>query len=49
IEYKNGADNAATDALSKIERQWVLFSLMARTSNELMDDVVETWSSDLSL
>ncbi|GKC29646.1 retrotransposon-related protein [Tanacetum coccineum] len=44
IEYKNGADNAAVDALLKIERQRVLFSLMAGTSNEVMDDMVATWS-----
>nr|GEU49498.1 ribonuclease III domain-containing protein [Tanacetum cinerariifolium] len=49
IEYKRGADNAATDALSRIERQGVLFSLLAGTSNELMDVVIATWTSDSSL
>ncbi|GKC07028.1 hypothetical protein Tco_0998638 [Tanacetum coccineum] len=49
IEYKKGADNASADALSRIERQWVLFNLLAGTSNEIMDDVVATWSSDSSL
>ncbi|GJT50116.1 putative mitochondrial protein [Tanacetum coccineum] len=49
IEYRKGADNAASDALSRIERQGALFSLLAGTSNELMDVVVATWSSDSSL
>ncbi|GJU53788.1 putative mitochondrial protein [Tanacetum coccineum] len=49
IEYRKGADNAAYDALSRIERQGALFSLLAGTSNELMDVVVATWSSDSSL
>ncbi|GJY45189.1 putative mitochondrial protein [Tanacetum coccineum] len=42
IRYKKGAENAAADALSRIERQCVLFSLLARTSNELMDAMVAT-------
>ncbi|GJW41348.1 hypothetical protein Tco_0067193 [Tanacetum coccineum] len=42
-------DNAAVDALSRIERQGVLFNLLAGTSNELMDEVVATWSSDEGL
>ncbi|GJQ93386.1 putative polyprotein [Tanacetum coccineum] len=42
IEYKKGADNAAVDALSRIERQGVLFSMLAGTSNELMDAVIAT-------
>ncbi|GKD40485.1 retrotransposable element Tf2, partial [Tanacetum coccineum] len=42
-------DNAAVDALSRIERQGVLFNLLAGTSNELMDEVVATWSSDKGL
>ncbi|GKD33820.1 putative mitochondrial protein, partial [Tanacetum coccineum] len=37
IEYKKGADNAAADALSRIERKGVLFSMLAGTSNELLD------------
>ncbi|GJU37686.1 reverse transcriptase [Tanacetum coccineum] len=49
IEYKKSADNATADALSRIERQSVLFSLLAGTSNELMDVVIATWSTDLSL
>ncbi|GJU24598.1 putative mitochondrial protein [Tanacetum coccineum] len=49
IKYKKGVDNAATDALSRIERQGVLFNLLAGTSNELMDEVVATWSSDEGL
>nr|GEX27543.1 reverse transcriptase [Tanacetum cinerariifolium] len=49
ITYKKGADNAAADALSRIERQGVLFSLLAGTSNEIIDAVVATWSSDSSL
>ncbi|GJR92359.1 putative mitochondrial protein [Tanacetum coccineum] len=49
IEYKEGADNAAGDALSRIERQGVLFSMLAGTSNELMDAVIATWASDSSL
>ncbi|GKC88258.1 putative mitochondrial protein [Tanacetum coccineum] len=49
IEYKKGVDNAAADVLYRIERQGVLFSLLAGTSNEIMDVVVATWSSDSSL
>ncbi|GKB00087.1 putative mitochondrial protein [Tanacetum coccineum] len=49
IEYKKGADNAAADALSSIERQGVLFSMLVGTSNELLDVVIATWTSDLSL
>ncbi|GJW85685.1 retrovirus-related pol polyprotein from transposon TNT 1-94 [Tanacetum coccineum] len=49
IEYKKGADNAAADALSRIEIQGVLFSLLAGTSNELIDAVIATWSSNSSL
>ncbi|GJT62229.1 retrotransposon-related protein [Tanacetum coccineum] len=49
IEYKKGADNAAADALSRVERQGLLFSLLAGTSNELMDAVKATWSTDTSL
>ncbi|GJX76508.1 reverse transcriptase [Tanacetum coccineum] len=49
IEYKKGVDNAVADVLYIIERQGVLFSLLAGTSNEIMDDVVATWSSDSSL
>ncbi|GKD43538.1 hypothetical protein Tco_1268183 [Tanacetum coccineum] len=49
IEYKKGADKASADGLSRIKRQWVLFSLLAGTSNEIMDAVVATWSSDSSL
>ncbi|GJT05971.1 retrotransposon-related protein [Tanacetum coccineum] len=46
IEYKKGVDNAAADALSRIERQGELFSLLAGTSNELLDAVIATWSTD---
>nr|GEX36504.1 hypothetical protein [Tanacetum cinerariifolium] len=49
IEYKKGADNEAVDALFRIERQVVLFSMLAGTSNELMDVMVATWSSDFVL
>ncbi|GJQ96804.1 UBN2 domain-containing protein [Tanacetum coccineum] len=49
IEYKKGADNATADALSRIEIQGVLFSLLAGTSNELIDVVIATWSSNSSL
>ncbi|GJY10820.1 putative mitochondrial protein [Tanacetum coccineum] len=44
IENKKGADNVAVDALSRIERQCALFNLLAGTSNELIDEVVATWS-----
>ncbi|GJS59021.1 reverse transcriptase [Tanacetum coccineum] len=46
IEYKKGADNTAADAWSRIERQMELFSLLAVASNELMDAVIATWSTD---
>nr|GEZ36734.1 hypothetical protein [Tanacetum cinerariifolium] len=45
IEYKKGVDNAAADALSRIKRQWELFSLLAGTLNELLDAVIATWST----
>ncbi|GJY34927.1 hypothetical protein Tco_0419396 [Tanacetum coccineum] len=49
IEYKKGADNAVANILSRIERQGVLISFLTGTSNELMDVVIATWSTDLSL
>ncbi|GJW42420.1 retrotransposon-related protein [Tanacetum coccineum] len=49
IKYKKGADNVAADALSRIGRQGVLFNMLAGTSNELMDAVIATWTSDSSL
>ncbi|GJR29652.1 reverse transcriptase [Tanacetum coccineum] len=50
IEYKKGKDNVVADALSRIERQAELFSLLSGgLSNELMDAVLTTWSSDDSL
>nr|GEY27492.1 reverse transcriptase [Tanacetum cinerariifolium] len=42
-------ENEANNALSRIKRQGVLFSLLAGTSNELMDVVVATWSCDSNL
>nr|GEY95845.1 hypothetical protein [Tanacetum cinerariifolium] len=41
-----GVDNATADALSRIERQVELFSLLAGTLNELLDAVIVTWSTD---
>ncbi|GKC21779.1 retrovirus-related pol polyprotein from transposon 17.6 [Tanacetum coccineum] len=49
IEYKNGTDNTAVDALSRVERQGAIFSLLAGVSNELMDAVIATWSTYPSL
>ncbi|GJT50738.1 transposon ty3-I gag-pol polyprotein [Tanacetum coccineum] len=50
IEYKKGKDNMVANALSRIKRQAELFSLLpCGLSNELMDFVVTTWSSDDSL
>ncbi|GKD47889.1 putative polyprotein, partial [Tanacetum coccineum] len=45
-ECKKGVDNVAADALSRIERQGELFSLLAGVSNELMDAVIASWSTD---
>ncbi|GJU59756.1 putative mitochondrial protein [Tanacetum coccineum] len=39
LSVSHSLDNAAVDDLSRIERQGVLFSLLVRTSNELMDAV----------
>nr|GFA06913.1 RNA-directed DNA polymerase homolog [Tanacetum cinerariifolium] len=41
-DYKKGVDNVAADALSRIKRQGELFSLLARTSNKLLDVVIAT-------
>ncbi|GKC72485.1 putative mitochondrial protein [Tanacetum coccineum] len=42
-------DNTTADALSRVEGQGQLFSLLAGASNELMDAVIATWSTDLIL
>ncbi|GJV60187.1 hypothetical protein Tco_1466287 [Tanacetum coccineum] len=45
-----GKDNATAHALTRIERQGVLFTLLTvGTSNELMDAVVATWSTSNTL
>ncbi|GKD59970.1 reverse transcriptase [Tanacetum coccineum] len=50
IEYKKGKDNVVVDALSRVERPGELFSLLTfGVSNELMDGVISTWTSDESL
>ena len=50
IEYKKGKDNVVADALSRIEKQAELFNLVSGSvSNELMDAVMTTWSSDEGL
>ncbi|GKD68132.1 reverse transcriptase, partial [Tanacetum coccineum] len=43
-KYKKGTDNTVVDALSRVERQGALFSLLVRVSNELMDAIIATWS-----
>nr|GFA94454.1 Ty3/gypsy retrotransposon protein [Tanacetum cinerariifolium] len=50
IEYKKGKDNVVVDALSRVERPAELFSLLTSVvSNELMDSVINTWTSNESL
>ncbi|GJZ62089.1 putative mitochondrial protein [Tanacetum coccineum] len=50
IEYKKGKDNVVADALSRVERPAELFSLLTSgVSNELMDDVINTWIADDNL
>nr|GEW25569.1 retrotransposon-related protein [Tanacetum cinerariifolium] len=47
IEYKKGKDNIVTDALSRVERQSELFTLLSGgISNELIDSVIASWSND---
>nr|GEW79468.1 hypothetical protein [Tanacetum cinerariifolium] len=47
IEYKSGKDNVVADALSRIKRPTDLFSLLYfGLSNELIDGVITTWTSD---
>ncbi|GKE38552.1 retrotransposable element Tf2 [Tanacetum coccineum] len=46
----DGKDNATAHALTRIERQGVLFTLLTvGTSNELTDAVVATWSTGTTL
>ncbi|GJR23773.1 putative mitochondrial protein [Tanacetum coccineum] len=50
IEYKKGKDNVVADALSRVERPAELFSLLTSgVSNELMDGVINTWTTDENL
>ncbi|GJS31027.1 transposon ty3-I gag-pol polyprotein [Tanacetum coccineum] len=47
IEYKQGKDNVVADALSRIQRQGELFTILtALPSNELMDAITSMWSTD---
>lgn len=47
IKYKKGKENLVVDASSRVERTSELFQLLSTTtSNNLVDAVVLTWTSD---
>ncbi|GJV20478.1 transposon ty3-G gag-pol polyprotein [Tanacetum coccineum] len=50
IEYKKGKENVVADALSRVQRQGELFSLLSEvTTNEFMEVVTKLWTTDLVL
>nr|GEV78969.1 putative alpha/beta hydrolase fold protein [Tanacetum cinerariifolium] len=47
IEYKKGKENVVADALSSVQRQGELFSLLSEViTNEFMDVVTKLWTTD---
>nr|GEV60821.1 hypothetical protein [Tanacetum cinerariifolium] len=46
IEYKRGKDNVVVDALSRVQTQSALFSLLSEVANECMDAITKLWTTN---